>query len=260
MKYNQGYGEPPTSMKKFWSFLLRKDLPNDSLSSLNYTIFGLGDRSYEKFNQVAIVLNKRLESLGADLFYPVGLGDDQQDFGYETEFDPWCEELINVLLLYFPDKVKLRDHHIHEAKLSVNKVEECLLQYKHDNNICKIEELKVLTNQDAFRQVYHLSISHNHKYIPRVGDVALIYPKNSENSVMQMLKLCDLEKDDTLRIDGYVGIPKVIRAYDLFESHLDINGVPNRYFCSIAAKYTDNEIHKEKLELFASKTRVILFN
>ena len=247
-------------MKKFWSFLLRKDLPNDSLSSLNYTIFGLGDRSYEKFNQVAIVLNKRLESLGADLFYPVGIGDDQQDFGYETEFDPWCEELINVLLMYFPDKVKLRDHHIHEPKLSVNKLQESLTEYKHKDKICTIEELRVLTTPDAFRQVYHLSISHNHNYIPRIGDIALIYPKNSESSVLQMLKLCNLERDDLLEIDGDEHIPRVVKAYDLFESHLDINGVPNRYFCSIAAIYTDNEIHKEKLELFASKTRVFFYN
>ena len=30
-------------MKSFWRFLLRKSLPADSLSALQYAVFGLGD-------------------------------------------------------------------------------------------------------------------------------------------------------------------------------------------------------------------------
>jgi sulfite reductase alpha subunit-like flavoprotein len=245
-------------MKNFWSFMLRKDLPTDSLSTLNYTIFGLGDRSYEKFNQVAIVLNKRLENLGADLFYPVGLGDEQQDFGYETEFDPWCDELINVLLMYFPNKVKLRDEHIYEPKLKVRKSNSTPIVNIYKKQECIIEEMKLLTSSDALKQIYHLTLSHQYDYKAKVGDVALIYPKNSEDSVLQILKICNLSRDDILEIDGDEHISGIITAYDMFESHLDINGIPNRYFCSIAAKYAENEVHKEKLELFASKTRVFI--
>jgi sulfite reductase alpha subunit-like flavoprotein len=36
-----------------WRFLLRKDLPPGSLSNLKFTVFGLGDSSYEKFNAMA---------------------------------------------------------------------------------------------------------------------------------------------------------------------------------------------------------------
>jgi sulfite reductase alpha subunit-like flavoprotein len=48
-----------------WRFLLRKDLPPGSLSKLKFTVFGLGDSSYEKFNAMAKKLTQRLLDLGA---------------------------------------------------------------------------------------------------------------------------------------------------------------------------------------------------
>ena len=48
-----GDGDPPTPMINAWKFLLRKDLPPGSLANLNFTVFGLGDSSYEKFNAMA---------------------------------------------------------------------------------------------------------------------------------------------------------------------------------------------------------------
>jgi sulfite reductase alpha subunit-like flavoprotein len=48
-----GDGDSPYNMKKFWNFLLRKSLSAESLSLMNYAVFGLGDSSYEHFNAVA---------------------------------------------------------------------------------------------------------------------------------------------------------------------------------------------------------------
>lgn len=48
-----GEGEVPSNMKKFWNFLLRKSLSNDSLKGVSCAVFGLGDSSYEKFNSAA---------------------------------------------------------------------------------------------------------------------------------------------------------------------------------------------------------------
>lgn len=48
-----GEGEVPSSMKKFWKFLLRKNLSAESLQGVYSAVFGLGDSSYEKFNSAA---------------------------------------------------------------------------------------------------------------------------------------------------------------------------------------------------------------
>lgn len=41
-----GDGEMPDSAKPFWQGLLRRDLPASWLSSLKFTVFGLGDSRY----------------------------------------------------------------------------------------------------------------------------------------------------------------------------------------------------------------------
>lgn len=60
-----GQGETPDNMTKFWKFLLRKDLPKNSLKNLNFGVIGLGDSRYPMFNYVAKKLHKRLLILGA---------------------------------------------------------------------------------------------------------------------------------------------------------------------------------------------------
>lgn len=55
-----GDGDPPMSMLKFWKFLLIKDLAKDSLKRLKFSVFGLGDSSYAKFNYAARKLRTRL--------------------------------------------------------------------------------------------------------------------------------------------------------------------------------------------------------
>ena len=48
-----GEGEVPPTMKSFWNCFLKRNLPTSYLSNVNYTVFGLGDSSYEKFNAAA---------------------------------------------------------------------------------------------------------------------------------------------------------------------------------------------------------------
>ena len=43
-----GQGDPPDNMMQFWRFILRRNLPSDSLSSLQYVVAGLGDSSYAR--------------------------------------------------------------------------------------------------------------------------------------------------------------------------------------------------------------------
>jgi len=40
-------GDVPDNMRKFWKFLLRRDLPTNSLESLQFGVLGLGDSGYQ---------------------------------------------------------------------------------------------------------------------------------------------------------------------------------------------------------------------
>ena len=66
-----GDGEVPETMFSFWRFLLRRSLPVGILGAMRFTVFGLGDSSYPKFNAVARRLEVRLKQLGATSFHEV---------------------------------------------------------------------------------------------------------------------------------------------------------------------------------------------
>ena len=64
-------------MKSFWKFLLRRNLPPDSLETMSFGVLALGDSSYQKFNSCGKRLQKRLQQLGAKPLVSIGLADDQ---------------------------------------------------------------------------------------------------------------------------------------------------------------------------------------
>jgi len=88
-----GQGDPPNNMKQFWRFLLRKDLPPNSLNNLSVAVFGLGDSGYPLYNAVARRFSQRLTDLGAQALCERGLGDDQHPKGYDGALDPWLAAL-----------------------------------------------------------------------------------------------------------------------------------------------------------------------
>ena len=89
-------------MKKTWRFLLRKNLPADSLSCQQFGVLGLGDSSYPKFNHVAKKLSRRLVQLGGVQLLQPGLGDDQHDLGPDFVIDSWLEQFWGLALQVFP--------------------------------------------------------------------------------------------------------------------------------------------------------------
>lgn len=116
-----GQGAFPTSLLPLWTFLLRNDLPPELLQDFHYTIFGLGDSSYPRFNWPARKLNRRLEMLGAQELLARGEGDDQHYLGYlrlpkrlscdganfrgfsvDGTLNPWLDNLWSMLLQHYP--------------------------------------------------------------------------------------------------------------------------------------------------------------
>lgn len=92
-----GQGDPPFNMTDFWSFILTKSLPSDSLVGLRYSVFGFGDSSYKKYNAMGRMLFQRLVQLGAEPFQDRGLGDDKAEGGYNLSLTKWKKELFPKL-------------------------------------------------------------------------------------------------------------------------------------------------------------------
>ncbi|CAL8104519.1 unnamed protein product [Calicophoron daubneyi] len=108
-----GYGVPPDNMLQFWRRLMHKSLPVGQAlpSTLRFSVLGLGDSSYSKYNVVAKKLywrllqlgakplelltekDDKLEQVGGQHACGLGLADEQADLGLNGCLSWWIPRL-----------------------------------------------------------------------------------------------------------------------------------------------------------------------
>eukprot|EP00002_Diphylleia_rotans_P020438 TRINITY_DN3965_c0_g2_i1.p1 TRINITY_DN3965_c0_g2~~TRINITY_DN3965_c0_g2_i1.p1 ORF type:complete len:655 (+),score=133.83 TRINITY_DN3965_c0_g2_i1:47-2011(+) len=86
-----GEGEPTDNAREFWNWLKSDGREKDLLSGLQYTVFGLGNKTYEQFNAFSRAVDARLADLGAKSIFPRGEGDD--DANLEEDFLTWKDQM-----------------------------------------------------------------------------------------------------------------------------------------------------------------------
>ncbi|KAK6904242.1 NADPH-dependent diflavin oxidoreductase 1 [Kwoniella mangroviensis CBS 8507] len=97
-----GRGDPPPAMTSLWKALLRSNLPEDILEDVHFTLFGLGDSSYERFCYAGKILARRMEGLGANRLAEYGWGDERSPNGIEDALIPWLKQTLDTFLPYLP--------------------------------------------------------------------------------------------------------------------------------------------------------------
>lgn len=269
-----GDGDPPATMKTFWRFLLRKSLPPDCLSTVKFSVFGLGDSSYSKFNSVARKLDARLKQLGAKELLPIGLGDDQSVFGYFTALNQWIKnfekllsaELGRMILLDKSTESSTSIRQTYEVKIEEYQNNECIYNFlspeeNHHQYHTQVTLNNRLTAESWPQDVRLLQLANiTEKEIDyRAGDVAEIYYQNSIEVVTKLIEIIQekephLNPISTLSIKRFVSDirpSRLLNAHctlsDLFKKLLDIGAVPHRGFFAILAAYSSVSEEKEKL-------------
>ncbi|KAL4806282.1 hypothetical protein BDV18DRAFT_125201 [Aspergillus unguis] len=97
-----GQGEFPQNGRALWEFV--KDSGDLDLSTINYSVFGLGDSHYwprkeDKiyYNKPAKDLDARITFLGGRKLTDIGLGDDQDPDAFQTGYSEWEPRLWQAL-------------------------------------------------------------------------------------------------------------------------------------------------------------------
>ncbi|GFF76315.1 sulfite reductase [NADPH] subunit beta [Aspergillus lentulus] len=97
-----GQGEFPQNGRSLWEVI--KNSGDLDLSSINYSVFGLGDSHYwprkeDKiyYNKPAKDLDARIAFLGGRKLTDIGLGDDQDPDAYQTGYSEWEPRLWQAL-------------------------------------------------------------------------------------------------------------------------------------------------------------------
>ena len=90
-----GNGEAPINADNFMRWIKRKTHSSNLLNNVFYTILGLGDSNYSKYQYIPRQIDEYLTKLGAGKFYPKGEADEA--YGLESVVEPWITNLYPTL-------------------------------------------------------------------------------------------------------------------------------------------------------------------
>ncbi|XP_017074053.1 NADPH-dependent diflavin oxidoreductase 1 [Drosophila eugracilis] len=270
-----GDGVEPDNMKQAWRFLLKRSLPAQSLQEMQFACLGLGDSSYPKFNYAAKKLSKRLQNLGATSVCPVGLCDDQHDYGHLGVSLGWTKDLWTTLKATSGlDESKLKNSNqiirkwlVKELpKDSAIKVSETLIwSQKQTAHTFKIQDNIRTTAVDHFQDVRFLQLqcqTENLNWEP--GDVLDVQPQNSDEAIkifFDLIREHKLNFDESTVVDvasAHLDMP-LPKAYSIPLSLQqaakyvwDLSAKPRQRFLEVLGQNCIDEMEKDKLLEFCS--------
>ncbi|PVD21503.1 hypothetical protein C0Q70_17301 [Pomacea canaliculata] len=279
-----GQGDPPDNMKIFWRFIMRKNLPVQSLSNLQYAVLGLGDSSYPKFNFVSKKLHKRLEQIGAHALVNVGLADEQHDLGSDAVIDPWISQLWDKILQLFPlpsgkniipAEVRLPPRYhvvfldmmeaIPTKRYEFDATNQTVIKQQRQPDasspyLASLAANERVTAKDHFQDVRLLTFDiadSGIRYKP--GDVAMIHPENVEERVEEFLNHMGLDGSRLFLIqqnDPNVPLPSSLpqpcSIACVVCTYFDFCSVPRRSFFEMLLQFAEDDIEREKLQEFCT--------
>lgn len=118
-----GEGDPSDDACKFDEWL--KASACTDMKGINFAIFGLGNKQYALYNEMAKRTEKNLTRIGASQICKTGFGDDNKDI--EQDFCSWKDQNLWRSLL---SKIGLDYNHLKSVSASVlvrNPIDKCLL-------------------------------------------------------------------------------------------------------------------------------------
>lgn len=283
-----GQGNHPTNMQQFWKYLLLRKHSNTSLKHVQFTVFGLGDSSYSKYNFVAKKLLRRLYQLGSIPFYEKGFADDQHPWGFEGGFQEWHKGLKQYLIQQFhikydessqnnpfPPFYKLiKENEFIDSKNLAIQIEESpytdhseeILSNNNDTIIYDKSTFGTLisnerlTPVDHWQDVRHIVIDIKGtglRYLP--GDAAAIMYKNPLDYVEKLLQRLNLNGDSLISFQKlHSNSPDLLfhksqlTWREIFEQYLDVCGTPTKFFYEQLSHFTTDEREKERLDYLIS--------
>jgi sulfite reductase (NADPH) flavoprotein alpha-component len=191
-----GEGDPPDTAKTFRDTLFSEAAP--SMSSLRYTVFGLGDRTYEEFCKFGIDLDERLAALGGTRSLPRI----ECDVEVDEPFAAWQSDFLASLGATSSTAT------LSAAKSSAVADEKDAALYHRDNPFhAEIKEKIALTTDISSKLTMHLSFGLDDARVHyEAGDACGVIAQNNPALIFEILSLLPFASDEI------VDLPKVGRT------------------------------------------------
>lgn len=261
-----GEGVEPDNMQKFWKNIMRKSLPTNCLSMLQFAVIGVGDSSYEKFNFTAKKLYKRLIQLGAMPLLDACLCDEQHSQGIEGAFSKWINQFWQTIN-FSVDKSRT----IFKYKIvSKEKQTENIQSVSESDDLhpfkAKLFKNDRVTDYEHFQNVRLIELEYDPAYIRyEAGDVLMLRPSNPKHIIDKFYDLfahlnlntkqpIQIESNfkDEFETNNETSSTLIHKVGDLIEKYFDLNSVPRISFFETFELLATDELEKEKLVEFLS--------
>ncbi|KAM3962994.1 cytochrome P450 reductase [Aphomia sociella] len=272
-----GEGDPTDNAMEFYEWLKNGD---PDLTGLNYAVFGLGNKTYEHYNAVAIYLDKRLEELGASRVYELGLGDD--DANIEDDFITWKEKFWPAVCEKFNIESTGEEELTRQFRLVSHAPDEIPTNNVFTGEIARLHSLQVqrppydaknpflaqiVVNKELHkggdRSCLHVEFDiSDSKMRYEAGDHVAVYPINDTTLVE---RLGELTKSDLNEIFSLINTDQESSKKNPFpcptsyrtalSHYLEITALPRTHIMRELAEYCSDEADKNKLLLMATNSQ-----
>lgn len=276
-----GEGDPTDNAREFYEWLKRGE---SDLNGLNYAVFGLGNKTYEHYNEVAIYADARLSELNGNRICELGLGDD--DAMIEDDFMNWKEKFWTEVCDKF-DLAVTSDTNYRQYELVVHKNREDFYdkETKKPINMFTGEPYRIGSYEAKsppyglknpikcmpinYRELYkgdrsclHVEFDLKGEIVGyKTGDHLVVFPDIDEELVELLGKLLNIDLDEIITmkcIDTYTAknniIPCPCTYRTAFTNYVDISASPRVQPLREMSSYVTGEEDKKFLELICSST------
>jgi len=286
-----GEGDPTDNALEFYEWL------NNSAQDLNgmkFTVFGLGNKTYEHFNETAKVVDKRIGELGGIRIHELGMGDD--DANVEDDFITWKDQMWASVAEHYHIESLGEDISMRQYELIVHEQNEQNgqngMQNGMQNGIAKALD-KVFTGEVArfgslsnqrppfdvknpflseiveHRELYKGSRSCMHievnidgsKMRYESGDHIGVYPKNSDELVNKIGSLLGVNLDTVITLKNLDTesskkhpFPCPTSYRTALQFYVDITNSPRTHILKELSEYASEEKEKQMLKLMGSSS------
>ncbi|XP_029178523.1 NADPH--cytochrome P450 reductase-like isoform X2 [Nylanderia fulva] len=243
-----------------------------------FEVFGLGNKTYEHYNEVAIHVDHRLEQLGAMRVFELGLGDD--DANIEDDFITWKDKFWPAVCDFFGiegagedvsiRQYKLTEHvdlpadHIYTGEIArLHSFQNQRTPYDAKNPfLAPVKVNRELHGPTSERSCMHIEFDiEDSKIRYEAGDHLAVYPVNNSELVNKIGEQCGANLDTVFTLTNTDEestkkhpFPCPCSYRTALTHYLDITSNPRTHILKELAEYATDPADKEKLKLMASTT------
>ncbi|XP_015223145.1 NADPH--cytochrome P450 reductase isoform X2 [Lepisosteus oculatus] len=269
-----GEGDPTDNAQDFYDWLQETDT---DLSGVSYTVFGLGNKTYEHYNAMGKYVDKRLEELGAQRIFDLGMGDD--DGNLEEDFVSWREQFWPAVCEHFGVEATGEESSIRQYELVVhtdvnmNKVytgemgrlksfETQKPPFDAKNPFLASVTVNRKLNRGGSRHLMHLELDITGSKIRyESGDHVAVYPVNNAAIVNKIGEILGVDLDTVISLNNLDEesnkkhpFPCPTSYRTALTHYLDISNPPRTNVLYELAQYATDPKDQETLRKMASSS------